>query len=210
MSFVTGVPRKRRLTAAGSGARAEGMTAENPFFPRGRTFVREGSALKWGRAVGIALEWILLGPSVSNAHPLADWQQETPLPTIEDLTAITFANGQYVGVGTGGTLIRSNDGIHWVTQSTGVSDPLLAIAQGGDRWVIAGSSFLLTSSNAVDWHMSFVSPTRDSDQYYGFHGVTYGNGVFVAIGGGCVTKHCQSSIVYSHDGENWSAVTNIA
>ena len=162
------------------------------------------------RALGIALGLACLIDGAAGAHPLEHWRQHSPLPTGETLTGITFANGQFVAVGTGGVVVTSSNGTNWIRQNTGAFEPLLGIAYGANRLVAVGPSLILTSANAANWHTSYVSPTPDTDIYYGLHSIAYGNGAFVAIAGGCVVKHCQSSILTSRDGEQWSAATNIS
>ncbi len=164
----------------------------------------------WARAVRITLGLAWFVGCAAGAHPLEDWRQQSPLPTGETLAGITFANGQFVAVGTGGTVLTSANGTNWTHQNTGTSDPFLGIAYGANRFVAVGRSSILTSSNAADWHTSFVSPTPAADVFYGLHAIAYGNGAFVALAGGCVVQHCQSSILTSQDGEQWSGATNVS
>jgi hypothetical protein len=166
------------------------------------------NAPRRGGQILLVLAW-LIGCG-AGAHPLEEWRQQSPVPTGETLTALTFANGQFVAVGGRGTVLTSAQGTNWTHQDPGTSDTLRGIAYGSNQFVAVGQSFALTSTNAADWHTSFVSPTPEADALYGLHAIAYGNGIFVALAGGCFVQHCQSSIITSRDGERWSSATNIA
>lgn len=50
------------------------------------------------------------------ADPLDTWTWKNPLPTGDNLSAVTYGNGRFVAVGWKGTTLTSVDGIEWVQQ----------------------------------------------------------------------------------------------
>jgi hypothetical protein len=48
------------------------------------------------------------------ANPLDTWTWASPLPTGDNLSAVTYGNGRFVAVGSKGTTLTSAVGIDWV------------------------------------------------------------------------------------------------
>jgi hypothetical protein len=97
--------------------------------------------------------------------------------------SIAFGNNTFVVVGNVSSFASTN-GVDWqpvpITSGT--------IIYGAGRFVLANGNFW-TSTDGFNWRQTAVPDEPASN-------VTYGNGVFVAIG--------HSSIYYSFDGENWT------
>src|SRR5438876_6016446 len=54
--------------------------------------------------------------TVPAAGQLDTWQWRNPLPQGNDLTAVAFGNGLFVGVGEVGASVTSSDGVIWAAQ----------------------------------------------------------------------------------------------
>lgn len=134
------------------------------------------------------------------------WQRSATLP--DWITKVTFGAGAYLAVGqeynprrqsgTHWLVMNSSDGINWNRQSGPTNENeqyyLAAAAYGAGRFVVGGwtlhsQTLVMTSTNLIDWVRvpDFPTPTVT--------GITYGNGMFVAVG---------SSIVTSADGLVWN------
>jgi hypothetical protein len=125
------------------------------------------------------------------------------------LHGISYGEGQFVAVGSGGTIMTSTDGMTWIPRQRGTIGSLSAITYGDGLFVAVGSpdgdSTILTSTNGVSWtqRLSGVSPGINP----WFVGVAYGNGQFVVAGEGWTTNAAgwagTNIIVTSADGVNW-------
>lgn len=75
--------------------------------------------------------------------------------TIQHLVSISYGGGYWIACGSGGTIIISNDGINWTTQSISSSN-LNSIAYNANtkEWVIvANSGQIYTSRNRFIWEL---------------------------------------------------------
>jgi len=114
------------------------------------------------------------------------------------LRGITYGNGMWVGVGYRGTVATSRDGINWTVPDKAVESRynLTAVTFGGGRFVAVGALHLLghtfSSSDGVTW-----SATKLPGLPYVPFGIAYGNGRFVAVGGG-------GGVDISTDGASWT------
>jgi len=117
------------------------------------------------------------------------------------LAAVTFgaASGgpQFVAVGSFGATATSTDAIHWTANSDGDTNQenLNGVACGNGMFVAVGSAgVIFTSTDGAAWTSQTSGTTTD------FSGVTFANGVFVAVaqsfGGG-------PSIFVSTNGTSW-------
>jgi len=103
------------------------------------------------------------------------------------LWGATYGNGTFVAAGIGGTILSSSDAQHWqAVSSTGVD--YYAGAYGNGRFVLVGLGGTATSDDGSNWSGNYAFDL--------FHGVAYGLGKFVAVGG---------TIQTSTDGSNWAS-----
>ncbi|MGC9940877.1 MAG: hypothetical protein ABSE48_03535 [Verrucomicrobiota bacterium] len=111
------------------------------------------------------------------------------------LVAVTYGGGQFVAVGSGGTILTSPDGNNWTLQTSHTGSTLDGVAYGGGLFVAVGSGgTIVTSSDGVTWTAS------TSGTPYVLAGVAYGDGVWAAVG--------QSIFLVSFNGIAWgSALT---
>jgi hypothetical protein len=66
--------------------------------------------------------------------------------TSRALWAVTYGGGQFVAVGSGGTIRTSPDGVSWTSQTSGTSSGLYSIAYGGGQFVAVGDAGTILTS----------------------------------------------------------------
>lgn len=112
---------------------------------------------------------------VDSTDPLDHWEVLDPSPSEEEINAVTFGDGRFLAVGTGGILSASSDGLNWSQSDLGISTTLNGIAYGNGTAVVVGDSGLwAASSDGVKWTLQETSTLRPLVD------ITYGNGRFVA------------------------------
>jgi hypothetical protein len=125
------------------------------------------------------------------------------------LNGVAYGNGRFVAVGNGGTILTSPDGVSWTQRTSGTIYPLYGVAYGNGTFVAVGGYFdyygfsdymssastILTSTDGVNW------TRRTSGTDNRLLGVTYGNGLFVAVGK-------DGTILTSPDGVSWTQRTS--
>jgi Ig-like domain-containing protein len=116
--------------------------------------------------------------------------------TRQEIEAIIYDNGHFIGVGEAGTVTRSIDGLTWTPDEVANKIDFYGITHGAGLHVVAGDAgTILTSSNALDWVRRNTPITRN------LHAVAYGDGLFVAGGRG-------GALITSPDGITWTVRTS--
>jgi hypothetical protein len=130
----------------------------------------------------------------------------TPL-TVGDgpVYGITFGGGKFVAVGSS-RVQTSADGIHWAQQSVQLPpsyNVLRDVAYGNGCFVAVADNAILTSTNGVDW-------AAQEEPFLA--GVTFGDGLFVAVGPlQCTRFGCYyGKVLTSSDGSNWTLLHVVA
>ena len=158
--------------------------------------------------------FFLSGSSYSD--PLDNWHWRSPVPTGNDLAAVTYGNGIFVAVGGAGTILTSPDGVTWTQRVSGDYTLLNAVTHGNGTFIAVGENgTILTSQDGVTW--TKISSEIESS----IRGVSFGNNIFVAVGGngsdGCYCTRlpidpppppcppCPAIILTSPDGINWTS-----
>jgi hypothetical protein len=128
-----------------------------------------------------------------NAHDLA---------TTNRLSGLAYGDGQFVAVGSYGTILTSSNGLNWVLQASGTTNDLGPVAYGNGRFMAltsdartAVNTGVVVSTNGRDWEWKSVPAI-----YLAF-GFTYGNGLFVVVGG----QLGGTTINVSPDGAVWTS-----
>jgi hypothetical protein len=143
-----------------------------------------------------------------------------------NINGITYGNGRFVAVGVNGNMARSDDGISWTAitggtgenpitapgQSTFGRNQIIAITYGNGRFVAGGNNGRMAwSDDGITWNAipggtgtgtSWDPITDPGPSTFGSNiisSMTYGNGRFVAGGGG-------GRMAWSDDGISWTAV----
>jgi hypothetical protein len=115
------------------------------------------------------------------------------VPTNAYLTAVIFAEQQFVAVGS--AILLSSNGLDWTVHQSPTTNRLNAIAFAAGQFVAVGDwETIATSPDAQHWTVT------TSTNWNSLTSVAYGKNTFVAVGSfpGCLT---------STDGTNWEAQT---
>ena len=121
-----------------------------------------------------------------------EWSCVSPIVPDKKLYSIAYGNNKFIAVGQSGTVIISDNGSGWATRTSNTSADLYSIAFGNDRFVGVGRYTVIVST---DNGTRFLE--TDTEHY--LRDVTYGNGVFVAVG-------YNENIYTSTDGDTWTKV----
>jgi len=129
------------------------------------------------------------------------WMPPTSLPPgfTSNLSAVTYT-GQFVALGTDGSILTSSDGLTWALAANPVPGTgMNAIAFGPGLHVAAGSGGnIFTSPDLITWTQATSNTVND------LYSVSFLNGGFVATG-------ANGTLVTSPDGVTWTVqVSNTA
>ena len=131
-----------------------------------------------------------------------NWTSHPALSTT-DWKDITYGNGKFVAVASGGsaTIATSPNGVTWTSATSSVAN-LYGVTYGNGMYVAVSntattSANIVTSPDAVTWTARTSVP---SAQWYK---VTYGNGLFIAV----ANTSGVNTIMTSPDGINWTSRT---
>ena len=106
-------------------------------------------------------------------------------------SVITFSN-KFAGVGPGGTIYVSGDGLSWTQRNSGTASNLHGITAGNGLLVAVGDNGAIQSSTTGN-----IWTSRLSGSSLSLFGVTYSNGLFVVVGQ-------LGTVLTSPDGINWT------
>jgi hypothetical protein len=131
------------------------------------------------------------------------------VPTVNNLSSVTYGNGQFVAVGDNGTILTSPDGVTWTSRGSGTSSNLNSVTYGNRQYVAVGGNSVLGSTDGIIWNSY-----NDSINYIGLGGgsqvghgslsfISYGNGQYWAIFG---LGSMGDYIVASSDGIGWQSM----
>ena len=109
------------------------------------------------------------------------------VPWLTDLNDVIYAGGRLVAVAA--SIATSNDGFSWHPVRSFRVRNLFRLAHGAGRYVAVGDTVTATSSDGLSWSSALHNAAR--------RGVTFGNGLFVAVGD-------EGRIETSRDGLAWS------
>ncbi len=122
------------------------------------------------------------------------------LRTAVPISGIAFGNGLFVAVGDGNVL-TSIDGVEWTPRVARVDLLLSSVAFGNGRFVVAGLDTILTSTDGLTWTEANLTFNVARE----FRDVTFGGGLFVAVGQG---YGYYPAIWTSVDGVQWSPISD--
>ena len=139
--------------------------------------------------------YVVSSPGANNARYSTDgvtWQNTT-LPVNQAYPINFYGNGYFVLSASGSTtVLYSTNGSSWSQVSIGNTFARTSGVYGNGKYIIVGSGSTYNySSNLTTW--SSATLPFDSTWY-----ITYGNGMFVALGNG------TRNLLYSYDGLNWN------
>jgi hypothetical protein len=105
---------------------------------------------------------------------------------------VSFANGQFVGIGKAGLIVRSATGDSWSQRLSNTTSDLLGIGYGAQTWVAVGANgTIVTSPDASFFNL------QNSGTQIAINAVTYGAAGFVAVGS-------TGAVLNSPDGTHWT------
>jgi hypothetical protein len=114
------------------------------------------------------------------------------------LYSVAYAKGLFVAVGEAGTILSSSDGITWTAEvNTPTRSDLACVIYAKDQFVALGADdSVLVSADGLKW-------TRyETLNSLGLIKITYGNGLYVAIGAVALG---EQSVATSVDGYSWTS-----
>lgn len=134
---------------------------------------------------------------------------------------VAFGLGRVVVSSDFGIYTSEDRGVTWkkagapAPQQWGQGGHVSAAVFGNGRFLVLGDDVTFTSTDGLEWKKSTFSVPGGGTGYWGFHGVAYGNGHFVAIGtqrvGGVDTpmvKVTEDGVTY-HDVQTNSELQNV-
>jgi hypothetical protein len=152
-------------------------------------------------AVGYRCGWIACfeGVVITSADSV-NWEKSNS-GSRAGLSSVAFGQGLFVASGNNGsdtgpdgTIYVSRDGLTWEQATNGLSSSLRVAEFANGRFFVIGGDALV-STNGVDWA---VYPRPPLEPIFG---LTYLNGVFLAVG-------WKGSILKSADAINWSPLVS--
>jgi hypothetical protein len=131
------------------------------------------------------------------------------------LNVVAYGNGTFVVGGHNfdsgsGVILTSPDGVTWTSVDLGTNE-LSGITYGNGTFVAVGTTFnnngltsgnLLNSSDGIHWASRFINAYGSEPTY--LWGVTYGDGIFVAVGDWLTPGGPSAISVTSTDGVTWA------
>lgn len=115
-------------------------------------------------------------------------------PQAENVSAASFANGQFFVLGIYGSITTSADGTTWTRRSTGTVNDLGAAIHDGSKFIASGSGgTILTSADGTTWTSVTTGSTAD------FHKLAYNGTRYVAAG--------FTGILQSTNLTSWTAIS---
>lgn len=105
----------------------------------------------------------------------------------QNIDSAGYGNGKFIIGGSTGTFVASSgEGLSWTIQKTPVHTGLYDAVYADELYIMVGKNYwpaepdrftILASNDGVNWYVQPVSGTAKD-----LYGVTYGNGIFVAVG----------------------------
>jgi hypothetical protein len=68
------------------------------------------------------------------------------VPGSNDLHGVTYGNGRFVAVGSGGTILTSPDGVKWTRRTSGTNNLLYGVTYGNGLFVAVGDRGTILTS----------------------------------------------------------------
>jgi hypothetical protein len=148
-------------------------------------FVQEAVNADFTSGDGVTRGGFVCIPQLASQQFDFTWTEQTPASATVDWSAIAFGSNVFVAVGASGSnrCMTSSDGVTWTTRSPTANSDWAAITWGDSagRFVAVA-----TSTDTVEWH-----------------GVAFGNGVYVAVG----HNGTNARVMTSSNGNSWTART---
>ncbi len=113
-----------------------------------------------------------------------------------NLNTVIYAADRWIGLGSGGTIVTSTDGVNWPRAVSGLTQALFGVATGKSLVVAVGAAGkIITSADGLTWTERASGVTTD------LRAVTFASGTFVAVG-------VSGVILTSPDAVTWTRATS--
>ncbi len=132
--------------------------------------------------------FVAVGDAIFTSSDGVTWSAQRP-PGGGELSAVTWADSEFVAVGWKSGVVTSRDGITW-TERGARGASLRNIAWSGHQFVALELTMIFTSPDAVTW-----SPRKQPTGGF-LNAVTWGDSQFVVVG--------AAGIIVSPDGITWT------
>lgn len=154
-------------------------------------------AMSFPRPLLCQLAILTLTNTLTQPIHAQNWTTRNPRLSGPQLNAVASSSARAVAVGQYGHVVTSADGTNWSAQNVGTNRHLTDVIYASGRFVAVGAlydasgehSLALTSSDGLTW-------TERPTNSRWWKSVTYGNGLFVAVG--------DYTIDTSPDGITWT------
>jgi hypothetical protein len=148
---------------------------------------------------------IVLWVGSATAAPRQPWLVSQP--TGRSLNGIAFGGGKFVAVGQSGIVLTSTDGANWIQRVPGTNNlDLYAVTYGTNGFVAVGGTrvsssqpVIWTSPDGIAWTFIDTTPLNLQNGNW-LQGVTFGGGLYVAVGGNYTTN----TVSTSSNGVDWT------
>jgi len=124
-----------------------------------------------------------------------NWTAGGALPTPTTWTSITFAANKWVAIASGGTVAASsvNNGGTWLSRILPSSSNWSSVTFGNNRFVAVSS----TSGTAAAYSLDGFTWTASTIVSAAYNSVTYGQGVFLAVGNTTTAASSEDGILWT-------------
>ena len=177
----------------------DGNTFSQVFGPEGSVQFKQVNSFQ---AIAVKGNITLVTGYPSRFYTTTDYNDyiEQTAPTSNTIYDIISANGNFYGVGQGGTVVTSSDGAVWANAiQVGVPDTLRSIAYDTSNALfvtVGDNGRILSSPNGANWTL------RTSGVSDHLHGVTFANALgFVVVG-------ANGTALYSTNATTWYAANS--
>ena len=118
------------------------------------------------------------GGKIATSENGISWTSRNLGSSSNGLNDVHYGNGLYVIVGEKDSIYTSSDGIDWslkYSNGVGGNDTLNSVTYGNARFIAVGNDrTFVTSTDGTNWSLTCTDCTQVD-----YHGITYGNGLFV-------------------------------
>lgn len=161
--------------------------------PANKTFALSGLAYGAGRYVAVGWDAAIYGSENGNLWTITSLGDRRNISGTLAYHCLLYAQGQFVALGVNGICGTSTDGISWTREEYPIDCSAIyqSLAYGNGRWVAVGTGACESTDGR---HWSVIADPPDLGDLYC---VTFGNGLFVAVGR-------EEKLFTSPDGLHWT------
>ncbi|MBF0266546.1 MAG: hypothetical protein HQL46_14875 [Gammaproteobacteria bacterium] len=122
-----------------------------------------------------------------------------------ELNSVVYVNGQFMSVGANGILLRSSNGIDWLTLETSSTETLNNISWNNETYVIVGNNeLILSSTDGESWTRRLGSNSQNLEQK-NLYDIIWNGSKFLIVGG--PGNWGEAHVLSSFDAISWQTET---